>query len=128
MRVLLCQGEGLILSTPRGSTALSAAAGASLVHPLVPALLATPLCPAPSLAARAVVLPAGAELRVAVRGTPVWLTFDGGRGLQLGAGGSLRVIAEAASSVDTSAEVIPSYHLHLILVEKFLNQYNYVSI
>ena len=49
LRVLLCQGEGLILSTPRGSTALSAAAGASLVHPLVPALLATPLCPAPSV-------------------------------------------------------------------------------
>ena len=116
LRVFLCQGEGLILSTPRGSTALSAAAGASLVHPLVPALLATPLCPAPSLAARAVVLPAGAELRVVVRGAGAWITFDGGRGQQLGAGGSLRVIAEAASSVDTSAEVIPSYHLSWLKV------------
>ena len=108
MTVLLCQGEGLILSTPRGSTALSAAAGASLVHPLVPALLVTPLCPAPSLAARAVVLPAGAELRVAVMGAGAWLTFDGGRGQQLEAGGCLRVIAEAGSSVDTCAEVLTS--------------------
>ena len=116
LRVLLCQGEGLILSTPRGSTALSAAAGASLVHPLVPALLATPLCPAPSLAARAVVLPAGAELRVAVRGAGAWITFDGGRGLQLEAGGTIRVIAEAGSSVDTCAEVITSYHLSWLKV------------
>ena len=81
------------------------------MHPLVPALLATPLCPAPSLAARAVVLPAGAELRVAVRGAGAWITFDGGRGLQLEAGGSIRVIAEAGSSVDTCAEVIPSLNI-----------------
>ena len=61
--------------------------------------------------ARAVVLPAGAELRVAVMGAGAWLTFDGGRGQQLEAGGCLRVIAEAGSSVDTCAEVLTSLNI-----------------
>ena len=55
--------KGLIISTPTGSTAYSAAAGASMLHPNVPAILITPVCPH-SLSFRPIVLPAGVEIKV----------------------------------------------------------------
>ncbi|XP_047138339.1 NAD kinase isoform X1 [Hydra vulgaris] len=58
-------GDGLIISTPTGSTAYSAAAGASMVHPSVPGIVLTPICPH-SLSFRPIVLPAGVELKVLV--------------------------------------------------------------
>lgn len=54
---------GLIISTPTGSTAYSAAAGASMIHPSVPAIMVTPICPH-SLSFRPIVVPAGIELKV----------------------------------------------------------------
>ena len=39
------QGDGLIVSTPTGSTAYAVAAGASMIHPSVPAVMVTPICP-----------------------------------------------------------------------------------
>jgi len=57
------QGDGLIVSTPTGSTAYSVAAGASMVHPSVSAILVTPICPH-SLSFRPIVLPASIELKV----------------------------------------------------------------
>jgi NAD+ kinase len=55
--------SGLIISTPTGSTAYAVAAGASMVHPNVPAIVITPICPH-SLSFRPVVVPAGAEIKV----------------------------------------------------------------
>lgn len=54
---------GLIISTPTGSTAYAVAAGASMIHPSVPAIMVTPICPH-SLSFRPIVVPAGVELKV----------------------------------------------------------------
>ncbi|XP_020362113.1 NAD kinase-like isoform X4 [Oncorhynchus kisutch] len=56
------QGDGVIVSTPTGSTAYAVAAGASMIHPNVPAIMITPICPH-SLSFRPIVVPAGVELK-----------------------------------------------------------------
>lgn len=61
------QGDGLIVSTPTGSTAYAVAAGASMIHPSVPAIMVTPICPH-SLSFRPIVVPAGVELKVGIFG------------------------------------------------------------
>ncbi|KAM8830187.1 NAD kinase isoform 1-T1 [Synchiropus picturatus] len=77
------QGDGVIVSTPTGSTAYAVAAGASMIHPNVPAIMITPICPH-SLSFRPIVVPAGVELRIMLscdaRNT-AWVSFDG-RGRQ----------------------------------------------
>ena len=60
------QGDGLIVSTPTGSTAYAVAAGASMIHPSVPAIMVTPICPH-SLSFRPIVVPAGVELKASKR-------------------------------------------------------------
>lgn len=59
----VCVPSGLIVSTPTGSTAYAVAAGASMIHPNVPAIMITPICPH-SLSFRPIVVPAGVELKV----------------------------------------------------------------
>ncbi|KAG9332800.1 hypothetical protein JZ751_014899 [Albula glossodonta] len=73
------QGDGVIVSTPTGSTAYAVAAGASMIHPNVPAIMITPICPH-SLSFRPIVVPAGVELKIMLsrdaRNT-AWVSFDG---------------------------------------------------
>eukprot|EP00798_Chlamydomonas_sp_ICE-L_P032353 gene32353-5381_t len=60
------QGDGLIVSTPTGSTAYNLAAGGSMLHPQVPGILFTPICPH-SLSFRPLVFPDHVQLCVQVR-------------------------------------------------------------
>jgi len=56
------QADGVIIATPTGSTAYSMAAGGSMVHPTVPAIMITPICPH-SLSCRPIILPDSAQIR-----------------------------------------------------------------
>jgi NAD kinase len=73
------QGDGIIISTPTGSTAYSLAAGGSMVHPSVPAILVTPIC-AHSLSFRPLLLPDSSVITCSIpedsRGNG-WVSFDG---------------------------------------------------
>lgn len=79
------QADGLILSTPTGSTAYSLSAGGSLVHPEIPAISVTPICPH-TLSFRPMLLPDSMVLRVTLparsRAT-AWASFDGRNRFQL---------------------------------------------
>jgi NAD+ kinase len=62
-KITSVQGDGLIISTPTGSTAYAMAAGASMCHPSVPSIIIAPICPH-SLSFRPIVVPAGVELKI----------------------------------------------------------------
>ncbi|XP_051913338.1 NAD kinase isoform X2 [Hippocampus zosterae] len=87
------QGDGVIVSTPTGSTAYAVAAGASMIHPNVPAIMITPICPH-SLSFRPIVVPAGVELKIMLshdaRNT-AWVSFDGRRRQEICHGDSISI-------------------------------------
>jgi len=72
------RGDGLIVSTPVGSTAHSLAAGGPLVGPELDAFILTPICPH-TLSNRPLVIPSEAELDIEVLtgNLDVALTVDG---------------------------------------------------
>jgi len=57
------QGDGLLISTPTGSTGYTVAANGPIVHPGMDALIVTPICPL-SLSSRPIVLPPGCVVSV----------------------------------------------------------------
>ncbi|GAA6028151.1 hypothetical protein JCM8097_006885 [Rhodosporidiobolus ruineniae] len=89
------QADGLTVSTPTGSTAYSLSAGGSLVHPEIPAILITPICPH-TLSFRPMLLPDSMELRICVpynsRST-AWASFDGRGRVELRQGDHIKVTA-----------------------------------
>lgn len=75
--VTLVRGDGVIISTPTGSTAYSMAAGGSIFEPSLDAIGLTPICPH-SLTQRPLVMPTDRSLSVQLESdNAVFATFDG---------------------------------------------------
>jgi NADH kinase len=96
--------DGMIISSPTGSTAYSLSSGGSIVHPLVPSLLLTPICPR-SLSFRPLVLPAETPITLRLgkknRGREVEMSIDGQTITEgLGAGMEVRVMGEEVKKAD----------------------------
>ena len=72
------RADGLIVSTPTGSTAYSLAAGGPIIEPTLRALVMTPICPH-SLTQRPLVISDASEIQVCLSHRPghVLLTLDG---------------------------------------------------
>jgi NAD+ kinase len=86
------RADGLIVSTPTGSTAYSLAAGGPILHPLLDAMILTPICPH-TLTYRPVVVSDDAEIELTLRGDSgeVYATFDGQTSQQMEPGDVVRV-------------------------------------
>ena len=89
------QADGCIFSTPTGSTAYSLSAGGSLVHPDIPAILLTPICPH-TLSFRPMILSDSLLLRVSIprhsRAT-AYCSFDGKGRVELKQGDHVTIAA-----------------------------------
>eukprot|EP01112_Ceratiomyxa_fruticulosa_P004532 TRINITY_DN15069_c0_g1_i1.p1 TRINITY_DN15069_c0_g1~~TRINITY_DN15069_c0_g1_i1.p1 ORF type:complete len:486 (-),score=45.43 TRINITY_DN15069_c0_g1_i1:13-1470(-) len=109
--VTTVQADGLIVASATGSTAYSLSSGGSLVHPLIPGILFTPICPH-SLSFRPVLLPASTILRIQVPSDSrcsAWVSFDGRNRQELQPGDSVlircsRYTIPAVSRTNETAE------------------------
>ena len=87
------RADGIIVSSPTGSTAYNLAAGGPILHPTLPAIVVTPICPH-MLSNRPLVV--GDEARVEVRlrsarGVEVYTALDGQETFALGEGDGVTV-------------------------------------
>jgi NAD+ kinase len=82
--VATMRADGVIISTPTGSTAYNLAAAGPIVMPSVNALVVTPICPH-LLTIRPIVVPGDAEVNIRVEGAPnlTYLTVDGQEAVEL---------------------------------------------
>jgi NAD+ kinase len=88
------KADGLIIASATGSTAYNLAAGGPIVHPLVNALVLTPIAPH-TLTNRPVVIPGRADIEVQAHssGSPdeIFVTYDGQSGYPLHEGDVVKV-------------------------------------
>ena len=89
--------DGILISTPTGSTAYSLSAGGSIIHPLVKSLLITPISPR-SLSFRPLVLPLNTKVVLKLskrnRGRELPVSIDGKRRVGVSIGMEVRVEGE----------------------------------
>ncbi len=81
------RADGVIVSTPTGSTAYSLAANGPIVMPSVDCMIVTPICPH-LLTIRPMVMPGGSSITILVQGVPnqIVLTVDGQEAVDLEVG------------------------------------------
>jgi NAD+ kinase len=87
------RADGLIVSSPTGSTAYNLAAGGPILHPTLPAIVLTPICPH-MLTNRPLVISDGSSIEVRLRAATdgeVHLTLDGQRGFPMSRQDSVRI-------------------------------------
>ena len=91
------RADGLIVSTPTGSTAYNLSAGGPIIYPSMNAVVITPICPF-TLSNRPIVVPDDSkiEVRLKTQNEEVALTLDGQVGFPLAAGD--RILIEKSST------------------------------
>ena len=120
------KADGIILSTPTGSTAYSLSAGGPIVHPTLPVTIITPICPH-TLTNRPLVVSneMKVEIRITTQGPDTYLTLDGQIGIRLKTGD----VVEVRKS-DTAVKLIksPFRDYFTILKTKLMWAERYVKI
>ncbi len=111
-------GDGVIVSSPTGSTGYSMSAGGPVVEPSAHNILITPIC-AHSLLARCFVLPEKAEATVIVgslTARQAYLSVDGGKSIKLKEGD---VVTSTASKRETKLVRVRGQSFYDVLKGKF---------
>jgi len=98
------KADGIILSTPTGSTAYSLSAGGPIVSPGLPVIIVTPICPH-TLTNRPLIVPSDmkVEIKITTQEPDTYLTLDGQIGVRLKTGDTVEV-----RKSDTSVKLIKS--------------------
>lgn len=109
-------GDGIIVSTPTGSTAYSLSAGGPICHPSVPGLIISPICPH-SLGMRPLIVSKDTKIELILHetGEGAILTTDGQKAIEL-ADGDRVVFREADNEV--SLVKFPQSHFYRVLRHK----------
>jgi NAD+ kinase len=91
-RVASYRSDGLIISTPTGSTAYNLSANGPIVSPTLPVIVVTPICPH-ALSQRPIVVPDSSmvEVTLVTDEEEVYLTLDGQEGTAMRAGDTVSV-------------------------------------
>jgi NAD+ kinase len=78
------RSDGLIVSTPTGSTAYNISAGGPIIYPTMGAMIMTPIC-SHTLTNRPIVLPESVKIEITLRSAQddVYVTVDGQVGIKL---------------------------------------------
>jgi NAD+ kinase len=85
------RADGLIVSTPTGSTAHSLSAGGPIMYPTLESFLMSPICPH-TLTSRPIVLPGTFVLEAGIKnGEDIYLTLDGQEGFPLEVKDTVRI-------------------------------------
>jgi NAD+ kinase len=109
------RADGVIVATPTGSTAYNLSAGGPILHPELPAVVVTPICPH-SLAQRPLVVRSSDPIGLAVldrdRPEGVHLTLDGQEGFPIRAG--TRVEVRSSRALVTLLRDPDSNHFHTL--------------
>ena len=92
------RADGLIVSTPTGSTAYNLSAGGPIMQPRLPVMVLTPICPH-SLSLRPIVVPDASrvEITLETQREEVYLTLDGQEGTTIGYGETASVTRDGRS-------------------------------
>ncbi len=80
-KIITFTADGLIVSSPTGSTGHSLSAGGPIVHPSIPGIVLTPICPA-TLSVRPIVIPNDRQVSITIKThrhgqADIGLTIDG---------------------------------------------------
>lgn len=110
------EGDGLIVSTPTGSTGYNLSAGGPIVDPLARLMIITPVCPH-SLTSKSIVLPVDAQISIVIakkrktQETEAIVSFDGGNDVELSAGDVINICVSTRDTKFIKASDVNFYEI-----------------
>lgn len=112
--------DGIIISTPTGSTAYSLSAGGPIIYPNLNLVSITPICPH-SMGIRTLILDGNSKISIKVRDNneEIYLTFDGQVSLKLKEANEIRI---SSSKFKCKLIKLNNYNYFDILRKKLLSQ------